>query len=98
MLLKNNLTEPVQACRPLSPWCVPSLGDVTAIEALLSRLPYLSEGEESLSPTVYSPGGGQTIVEVLALSHGEASGGEEKVSKNDAGLLPATRWLVKRCQ
>jgi hypothetical protein len=38
--------------------------------------------------------GGQTIVKVYALSQREASGGEGNVAKNEAGLLPATRWLL----
>ena len=35
--------------------------------------------------------GGQKIVEVHTVHHCEASGEEEKVSKNDSGVLPATR-------
>src|SRR5437660_7911190 len=27
-----------------------------------------------------------------------ASGRGENISKNDSGLLPSTRWLLKRCQ
>src|SRR2546428_11304971 len=35
--------------------------------------------------------GGQKIMEVHTLHHCEASGEEEKVSKNDSGVLPVAR-------